>query len=46
MIQLGRVLRLLDELGIFLFVDMPNEAVDEFERLQQTGLRPIKRCAR
>ena len=42
-IQLGRVMRLLDELGIFLFADMPNEAADEFARLQQTGPRPTKR---
>lgn len=45
-IQLGRVMRLLDELGIRLLVDMPNEANGEFARLQQTGLRPTKRSAR
>lgn len=33
-IQLGRVLRLLKELGIELSVDIPPEAHAEFERLQ------------
>jgi transcriptional regulator with XRE-family HTH domain len=39
-VQLGRVLRLLDELGIELVVDVPQIALDELEKLQAKGLRP------
>jgi hypothetical protein len=41
-VQLGRVLRLLEELGIELMVDVPDEAMDELARLRKTGLRPLK----
>lgn len=44
-VQLGRVMRLLDELGISLILDMPSEAADELASLRKTGLRPIKRRA-
>lgn len=42
-VQLGRVLRLLSELGITLEADVPDEARAEFERLQRAGLPPIRR---
>ena len=41
-VQLGRVLRLLEELGIELMVDVPDEAMAELTRLRETGLRPLK----
>ena len=41
-VQLGRVLRLLEELGIELMVDVPEEAMAELARLRETGLRPLK----
>jgi transcriptional regulator with XRE-family HTH domain len=41
-VQLGRVLRLLEELGIELMVDVPDEAMVELARLRKTGLRPLK----
>lgn len=41
-VQLGRVLRLLEELGIALMADVPDEAMDELTRLRKTGLRPLK----
>lgn len=42
-VQLGRVLRLLSELGIILEADVPDEAQAEFEQLQREGLPPIRR---
>ena len=44
--QIGRVLRLLTELGIVLKADVPDEAMTEFERLQRQGLRPLKQGRR
>ncbi len=41
-VQLGRVLRLLAELGIELRADMPNEAVPALERLRKVGVKPLK----
>ena len=41
-VQLGRVMRLLEELGIELMVDVPDEAMAELSRLRKTGLRPLK----
>lgn len=42
-VQLGRVLRLLAELGITLEADVPDEARAEFDLLQREGLRPVRR---
>jgi transcriptional regulator with XRE-family HTH domain len=41
-VQMGRVLRLLEELGIQVIADVPGSAQPEFERLRQTGLKPRK----
>jgi predicted transcriptional regulator len=41
-VQMGRVLRLLDELGIQIVADVPRAAQPEFEKLRQTGLKPRK----
>lgn len=40
--QLGKVLHLLDELGIRLEVDVSAEVGAELERLKARGLRPLK----
>ena len=40
-VQLGRVLQVLDELGIHLSIDIPAEALERFEALRQTGLKPL-----
>ena len=40
-VQLGRVLRLLGELGIELKAEIPDAAMPEFQRLQSVGLRPL-----
>jgi transcriptional regulator with XRE-family HTH domain len=45
-VQLGRVLKLLAEVGIELKADLPVEAIDELARLRATGLRPLKGRAR
>jgi transcriptional regulator with XRE-family HTH domain len=42
-VSLGRVLKLLSELGLELKVDAPEEALAELARVQRAGLRPIKR---
>lgn len=42
-VQLGRVIKLIDELGIHLNADVPDEVLAEFERLREKGLRPLKR---
>lgn len=44
-VQLGRVLRLLEQLGLQLKVDMPDVAVAMFETLRARGLRPRKKRA-
>lgn len=41
-IQMGRVLKLLDELGIKVLVDIPQVALPEFEKLMKVGLKPRK----
>lgn len=40
-VQLGRVLQVLDELGIQLSIDIPAEALARFEALRKTGLKPL-----
>jgi hypothetical protein len=39
-VQLGRVLRLLEELGIGLIADVPQSALDELEQLKTKGMKP------
>lgn len=39
-VQLGRVLRLLEEIGIELYADVPQSALDELEKLKAKGLKP------
>jgi len=41
-VQLGRVLNLLAELGIELRADVPDNVLPLFDRLRQTGLKPLK----
>lgn len=41
-VQLGRVLRLLDELGIELLADVPQAALEEIEKLKAKGVKPHK----
>ena len=41
-VQFGRVLRLLDELGIELLADVPQAALDEIEKLKSKGVKPHK----
>lgn len=40
-VQLGRVLRLLAELGIELKADVPSDVMQEFVRLQAVGVKPL-----
>lgn len=40
-VQLGRVLRLLDELGLRLQVDLPDDCAPALERLRREGLKPL-----
>lgn len=40
-VQLGRVLRVLDELGIQLSIDIPSDAVHRLDELRKTGLKPL-----
>lgn len=40
-VQFGRVLRVLDELGIRLIIDIPNDAKPRFDELKETGLKPL-----
>jgi transcriptional regulator with XRE-family HTH domain len=40
-VQLGRVLQVLDELGIRLSIDIPGEALARLEELRKTGLKPL-----
>ncbi len=40
-VQLGRVLQVLDELGIRLSIDIPAEALARFHSLRETGLKPL-----
>ena len=39
-VQFGRVMRLLEQLGIRLTVDMPDAAAPGLEALREHGLRP------
>ncbi len=41
-VRLGRVMKLLDELGIRLKVDIPDEAMPAFAALTLTGVKPLK----
>ena len=41
-VQFGRVLRLLEELGIELLADVPQAALDEIEKLKAKGVKPHK----
>lgn len=42
-VQFGRVLRLLEQLGLRLSVDMPDDAAPKLETLRARGLRPRKK---
>jgi transcriptional regulator with XRE-family HTH domain len=41
-VQLGRVLKLLSELGIELKADVPDDVVPAFVALRLTGVKPLK----
>ena len=41
-VQLGRVMRLLAELGIALKADVPEEVMPTFNQLKLTGVKPLK----
>lgn len=41
-VQLGRVMRLLGELGIQLKADVPSDVMQELVRLQTVGMKPLK----
>jgi transcriptional regulator with XRE-family HTH domain len=41
-VQLGRVLKLLSELGIEIKVDLPDESLRAFEALKQKGVKPYE----
>lgn len=45
-VQLGRVLQVLDELGIHLTIDIPTEAAALYQALEKTGLKPLPGRAR
>jgi hypothetical protein len=45
-VQLGRVLQLLSELGIELEAEVTHPVLPEYQRLQSTGLRPLKTRSR
>jgi transcriptional regulator with XRE-family HTH domain len=40
---LGRLLRLLGELGMELKIDVPDNVMQEYTRLQAAGLKPIRK---
>lgn len=40
-VQLGRVMKLLAELGIELKVEVPDGAMPEFRRLESVGVKPL-----
>jgi transcriptional regulator with XRE-family HTH domain len=42
-VQLGRVMKLLAELGIELRTEISAEAAEEFARLQSVGVKPLRR---
>ena len=39
-IRLGLVLKVLDEIGLHLTVDLPDEVVDRWQRLRQSQAKP------
>lgn len=41
-VQMGRVLKLLKEVGLQLSVEVPSDALEQLEALQATGLKPLK----
>lgn len=41
-VQLGRVMQVLAELGIFLYADIPAEIQPAFENMKQVGVKPLK----
>ena len=41
-VQMGRVLKLLEEAGIKLSVEIPSDALEHLQALQATGLKPLK----
>lgn len=41
-VQMGRVLKLLQEAGLQLSADIPSSALEQLEALQATGLKPLK----
>lgn len=41
-VQLGRVMKLLTELGIELKADIPEEVLPAFLALKQSGVKPLK----
>ncbi|SRR5579883_368445 len=42
-VQLGRVMRLLEELGIELKADVPSDVMQEIARLETAGVKSLKR---
>jgi transcriptional regulator with XRE-family HTH domain len=42
-VQLGLALRLLEEVGLQLKVDVPDSAMPMVRQLQQTGIRPLRK---
>jgi transcriptional regulator with XRE-family HTH domain len=40
-VQIGRVMKLLAELGIGLGADVPADVMPEFSRLQSAGVKPL-----
>lgn len=42
-VQLGKVMQLLDELGIELKADVPEDVLPQFLKLKQVGLKPLTR---
>ncbi|RZS58215.1 helix-turn-helix domain-containing protein [Sphaerotilus mobilis] len=40
-VQLGRVLRLLDELGLHLRVDLPDDCLAALDKLRREGVKPL-----
>jgi len=41
-VQMGRVLKLLAEIGIALSIEVPADALPQWEKLKSSGLRPLK----
>jgi transcriptional regulator with XRE-family HTH domain len=41
-VQLGRVMKLLAELGIELRADVPEDVIPAFEQLKKVGVKPLK----